>query len=333
MEVIKVENLYKSYVYYEKQKGVVGSLKNIFRRKMLTKEAVNNISFSVERGDFVGFIGLNGAGKTTTLKMLSGILKPSSGSIKVEGFIPFDKKPELLRQIAMVMGNKSQLWWDIPSMDSFELNRQIFEVDKKKYKEVLDDLVETLNVKHLLKIQVRRLSLGERMKMELISALIHSPSILFLDEPTIGLDIISQYNIRKFLRYYNEKYKTTIILTSHNFGDIEHLCDRLLLIDQGRIIDDKKFDEFVKQYSNRKVLTIKLTEGTNDILSKIKRYNYDKLYEGINELKISVNEEEIISLTNDLTSNYFSDLKDISIENLDIEEIVREIYSGGKKEG
>jgi ABC-type uncharacterized transport system, ATPase component len=327
MEIISVKDLCKSYTYYEKQKGVSGSLKNMFKRKMLTKDAVNNISFSIERGEFIGFIGLNGAGKTTTLKMLSGILKPTSGNIDINGFYPFDKKTEYLRQISMVMGNKSQLWWDIPAIDSLELNRQIFEVDKKKFNQVLDDLVETLNVRHLLNIQVRRLSLGERMKMELICALIHSPSVLFLDEPTIGLDILSQHNIREFLGAYNKKYKTTIILTSHNFDDIKQLCDRLLIIDKGKIICDEAYDSFVREYSDRKVLTIKFNNRACDVLNLIKNYHYDILDESINQLKLSVNEKEIINITSDLTSNYFSDLQDISIENLEIQEIIREIYT------
>lgn len=327
MDVITMKNVSKVYKYYEKEKGIRGSIRNIFKKKYLYKQAVKNVNFSIKKGSFVGFVGLNGAGKTTTLKMLSGILKPTEGKIDVLGYNPFDKKHDLLRQISMVMGNKSQLWWDIPAIDTFELNRQIFDIKKEKYEMVLNELTEALNVRHLLNIQVRRLSLGERMKMELISALIHSPSVVFLDEPTIGLDIISQHNIRKFLKKYNEKYKTTIILTSHNLDDIEYLCDRLVIIDKGQIIFDNPFDEFLSQYSNRKILSIKLAENSQDIIDRIKGYNYDVLEEKQDELKISVNQQEIISLTNDLTTNYFNRIKDINIENMELQEIIREIYT------
>lgn len=220
MSVIKVDNLSKVYQIYQKQEGLKGSISNIFHRKTIDKTAVHSLNFEIEKGDVVVFVGLNGAGKTTTLKMLSGILKPTSKKVEVLGYNPFHKKREFLKQITMVMESKTQLWWDLPAVESFELNRKIYDVDKTSYKQLLDELVEKLHVEQQLHVQVRKLSLGERMKMELIAALIHSPSVLFLDEPTIGLDILSQETIRTFLKEYNEKFQTTIMLTSHNFDDI-----------------------------------------------------------------------------------------------------------------
>lgn len=329
MEAIKVNNLSKSYVYYEKEKGVAGSIKNIFNRKTLCKDAVKNLNISIKQGEIVVFIGLNGAGKTTTLKMLSGVLKPTSGSAEVIGFNPFDKNAEFLKRITMVMGNKSQLWWDIPAVETFELNKEIYEVDDKTYNQLLNKLTDDLNVKHLLNIQVRRLSLGERMKMELISALIHSPSVMFLDEPTIGLDVLSQHNIREFLKEYNKNYNTTIILTSHNFDDIVYLCDRLLIIDKGEIICDSPFSAFLERYSNNKILTIKFNDDiSNKFIKEFERYNTIRIIkQNVDELKISIHNDEVIKVTNDITKNYFNVLKDINIENLDITEVIKNIYA------
>lgn len=327
MEIIKVENLSKTYIYYKKEKGLRGSFKNLCNRTQLYKEAVKDLNFSIEQGSIIGLIGLNGAGKTTTLKMLAGILKPTCGNISILGYNPFQKKHEFLKQISMVMGNKGQLWWDIPAIDTFELNREIFEVDKKKYDLVIDELTQVLNVKHLLNVQVRRLSLGERMKMELISALIHSPSVLFLDEPTIGLDIISQQNVRQFLKYLNCNYKTTIILTSHNFDDIVSLCDRLLIIDNGIIICDNSFEDFLNKYSTKKILTIKLLKGTSQFFNYIKKNNIEILDEKIDEIKISIDNREVMKITNEIMNSFFSILRDISIEDVDIKEIIRDIYS------
>jgi len=326
MKVIHTENLSKIYEYYEKDIGIKGSLRNLFKKKRLYKEAVKGLNIDIEEGSIVGFIGLNGAGKTTTLKMMTGILKPSCGNISVLGYTPFDKKNDYLKKITMVMGNKSQLWWDIPAIETFEMNREIYEVDKKQYKELLEFLTNTLNVEHLLNIQVRRLSLGERMKMELISSLLHFPLVMFLDEPTIGLDILSQYSIRDFLKAFNNKYNTTIILTSHNFDDIVHLCDRLLIIDKGEIICDSSFKEFLKLYSTKKILTIKFSKKINNLINELNDNNIEILEEKADEIKISVNEKEIIRITNKLTNNYFDFLKDINIENLDIKEIIKSIY-------
>ncbi|MCI8693336.1 MAG: ATP-binding cassette domain-containing protein [Lachnospiraceae bacterium] len=255
--MITVEHLRKEFTYYKKMTGIRGSLHNLFHREALTKEAVRDISFSVEKGEMIGFLGPNGAGKTTTLKMLSGILYPTGGRIEVDGFIPWERKDEFKRRISIVMGQKNQLWWDLPASDSFYLNKCIFGVDDGAYRDIVTELSEMLEVKELLNVQVRRLSLGERMKMEILAALIHRPDILFLDEPTIGLDILSQKKIREFLKICNEQWKTTVIITSHYMADIEALCDRTVIINQGQLVYDGKLGEVNQLLGKRKLLTVK----------------------------------------------------------------------------
>jgi len=238
MSLITVSNLSKTFSYYEKESGIRGSAANLFRRKRVFKEAVKGVSFSIEKGEILGFLGPNGAGKTTTLKMLSGILYPSNGTAKVAEYVPWERKNAYKRMFAFIAGQKSQLWPDLPATESFRLNRYIYEVGESDFNTRVGRLIELFGVGDLLKVQARRLSLGERMKMELIASLIHAPQILFLDEPTIGLDIISQQNIRELLRTYAIENATTIILTSHYMRDIEELCKRVIIINHGEKIYD-----------------------------------------------------------------------------------------------
>lgn len=261
--MIAVEHLRKEFTYYKKMTGIKGSLHNIFHRESLTKEAVRDISFTVERGEMIGFLGPNGAGKTTTLKMLSGILYPTAGKIDVDGFIPWERKNEFKRRISIVMGQKNQLWWDLPASDSFYLNKCIFGIDDGTYRDIVTELSELLDVKELLNVQVRRLSLGERMKMEILAALLHRPDILFLDEPTIGLDILSQKKIREFLKIYNEQWKTTVIITSHYMADIEALCDRTVIINQGQLVYDGKLGNINQLLGKRKLLSLKTSASVD----------------------------------------------------------------------
>lgn len=255
--MIQVEHLTRNFEYYTKATGLKGSVKNLFHREKLIKEAVKDVSFCVEKGEIIGLLGPNGAGKTTTLKMLSGILFPSSGSARVDGFIPWERKDEFKRKFSIVMGQKNQLWWDLPACDSFYLNKCIFDISDGEYRRTISELSELLDVKDLLNVQVRRLSLGERMKMEILAALIHHPEILFLDEPTIGLDLISQQKIREFLRFYREEHHTTIILTSHYMKDIEELCPRTVIINHGQVVYDGGLLEMNRVMGDKKRLTIK----------------------------------------------------------------------------
>jgi len=258
--VIDVGNLSKSFDYYRKELGLKSSLKNLFHREKLSKEAVRSISFQIDEGEMVGFLGPNGAGKTTTLKMLSGILHPTGGGASVLGYTPWERKKAFKMQFAIVMGQKAQLWWDLPANESLYLNKCIYEVVDRAYQATLAELTELLDVKDLLNVQVRRLALGERMKMELIAALIHKPRLIFLDEPTIGLDIISQKKIREFLKYYNQQKKATVVLTSHYMQDVEDLCRRTIIINQGRIVYDGDLLKVNDTFSQSKIIKLQLSE-------------------------------------------------------------------------
>jgi len=257
--IIQVKNLSKAFEYYKKELGLKNSLKNLFFRQTLTKDAVRGISFDVEEGEMVGFLGPNGAGKTTTLKMLSGILHPTSGQANILGFTPWERKKAFKMQFAIVMGQKNQLWWDLPANESLYLNKCIYEIDDRVYQSTLAELTELLDVKELLSVQVRRLSLGERMKMELIAALIHKPKLIFLDEPTIGLDIVSQKRIREFFKYYNQQKKATIILTSHYMADVEDLCKRTIIINQGRAVFDGDLNRVNELFAQSKIVKLQLS--------------------------------------------------------------------------
>lgn len=258
--IISVNDLTKHFDYHVKEDGVKGSIKNFFHRKKLVKESVKGISFEIQEGEFIGFLGPNGAGKTTTLKMLSGILFPTSGQASVLGYVPWQRKNEFKKQFSIIMGQKNQLWWDLPAKESLYLNKCIYEIEDCEYKRTVATLAELLDVAHIMDIQVRRLSLGERMKLEIIAALLHNPKVVFLDEPTIGLDLISQKNIRNFLHYYNQQYKTTILLTSHYMKDVEDLCSRTIVINQGSIVYDGAKEGMNCLNNDKKIITMQLNK-------------------------------------------------------------------------
>src|SRR3990167_7801823 len=253
---IKVQNLSKHFKVHQKEEGLKGSFKALFKRQYNTIKAVDDISFEIEQGELIGFIGPNGAGKTTTLKTLSGLLYPTNGTVEVLGFTPNERKHEFLKQISLVMGQKNQLFWDLPAIETFNLNKEIYEVPTDRYKKVRDELIEMLDVGEIIHQQVRKLSLGQRMKCELIASLIHTPKVLFLDEPTIGLDVVVQKRLREFIKDYNKKYNSTIILTSHYMGDVQELCKRVVIIDKGKIGFDGKLDDLVKQYAKNKTISL-----------------------------------------------------------------------------
>jgi len=240
--MIEVQNLTRVFRTYKKQPGFWGGVRGLFKREFEELAAAKDISFSISEGEFVGFLGPNGAGKTTTLKMLSGLIYPTSGTSRVGGFDPAKRESAYRRIFALVLGQKNQLWWDLPAIESFNLLRAIYALPQAQYQETLDELVDLLDVRAKLNVMVRELSLGERMKMELIAALLHRPRVLFLDEPTIGLDVISQKSVRNFLREYNRRNKVTILLTSHYMADISELCDRVIVIHHGRKIYDGALD-------------------------------------------------------------------------------------------
>lgn len=323
MSVVKVKNLKKYYRVHKKEPGLVGSIKSFFSRKYQDVKAVDSISFEIDEGELIGFIGPNGAGKTTTLKCLSGLLYPTSGKVSVLGFDPWERKPEFLKQIALVMGQKNQLWWDLPPIETFILNKEIYEIPDAKYAKTLDELVKLLEVEDILKIQTRKLSLGQRMKCELIAALLHSPQVLFLDEPTIGLDVVMQKKMRDFIKEYNRRFKATIILTSHYMGDIQELCKRVIIIDKGRIVFDGQLNEIVKRYADHKRISVILAKEIDpkkiEGIGKLKEFDYPKLVISVKRKQASIAAAQVLDKF---------PVVDLNIEEPVIEDIIRELFTG-----
>jgi len=323
--VIQIKNLKRHFKVYKKQPGLVGSIKSLFKRKYETVKAVDNISFEIKQGEVVGFIGQNGAGKTTTLKVLSGLLYPTAGEISVLGFNPWDRKPEFQKQFALVMGQKNQLWWDLPAMETFLLNKAIYEIPDQQFNRTLNKLVDLLQVRNILNIQVRKLSLGQRMKCELIAALLHNPKVLFLDEPTIGLDVVMQKNLRDFIKAYNQEFKATIILTSHYMDDVKELCDRAIIIDQGKLIFDGKLKKIIDKYARNKILSLVFSEEVSE--QKLKKFGQIKNFnqgESKYTATLLVNRKKTTQVASKLLKEL--PVEDLNIEEPPIEAIIREVF-------
>lgn len=308
-KMIEVKNVKKYYKIAEREKGIIASLKHLFSRKYEVKKAVDDISFSIKEGEIVGFIGPNGAGKSTTIKILSGILYPDAGEVVIDGFIPYKQRKEYVKNIGVVFGQKTQLNWDLPLIESFELLKYIYKIPEEKYQENLKKFTELLDMQEFINQPVRQLSLGQRMRGDIVAALLHSPKIVFFDEPTIGLDVVAKEKIRNFIRYMNETEKTTMIFTTHDMQDIEKVCSRLIIIDKGTKIYDGGVEEIKNKYISSKNIQMLLEDGTKE------NYAFD-----INEVPMNVVMEELFSR--------FS-IKDISIQEPEIDEIIRDIYEGG----
>ncbi|MBI4812126.1 ABC transporter ATP-binding protein [Candidatus Falkowbacteria bacterium] len=324
MPIIEVKNLSKTYEYYKKQPGLWASVKGLFKREKFFTEAVKNINFNIEEGELVGFLGPNGAGKTTTLKMLSGILYPSAGEARVLGYLPHKRQKDYQKQFALVMGQKNQLWWDLPAMESFILNKEIYEVSDKDFNENLDELVELLGIKDILDVQVRKLSLGQRMKCELVAALLHKPKVLFLDEPTIGLDVVAQKNIRDFIKKYNREKKTTILLTSHYMEDIEELCKRVIIIDRGQIIYDGDLSDLIKQYAPYKSLTV-IFSGEGIKKEDVEKYGQiDKF--SPNSVSFKIEREKVKKAASKILNSPLP-VDDILIGEAEVDDVIRKLFN------
>jgi ABC-2 type transport system ATP-binding protein len=323
MALIEVHNLKKYYQVHQKEPGLAGSVRSLFSRKYYDVKAVDGVSFEIGEGELVGFIGPNGAGKTTTLKVLSGLLYPTSGKVSVLGFTPWERKPAFQKKFSLVMGQKNQLWWDLPAMESFILNKEIYEVPDAQFKTTLDELVDLLEVKDILKVQVRKLSLGQRMKMELIAALIHSPKILFLDEPTIGLDVVMQKKMRDFIREYNRRFHATILLTSHYMDDVKELCERVVVIDKGQLLFDGKLDEIIKKFANHKTLSVVFSKKVSPEklaeIGHIREFDFPKAVLSVDRASASFAAAELLQ-------NF--PVADLNIEEPPIEDIIREVFTG-----
>jgi ABC-2 type transport system ATP-binding protein len=324
MPAIEVSKLTKTFRTYKKQPGFSGALKGLFRRKYEQTVAVNEVSFKIEPGELVGFLGPNGAGKTTTLKMLSGLLYPTGGSAKVLGHTPWERHDDYRRQFALVLGQKNQLWWDLPARESLELNAKIYGIPKDRFEKTVGEMTELLGVKEKLNVSVRELSLGERMKMELIASLLHQPKILFLDEPTIGLDVTSQKTVRDFIRRHNATQKTTILLTSHYMADIQELCERVIIIDHGKLFFDGKLSEIVDRFADFKLVTIQCARTDEFPPDKLARYG-EVLEQAAGEIKFKVKRDRVIPTCKALLDDL--PVTDIDIQEVPIEDVIRQIFA------
>ena len=319
---ISVSHLSKFYEVHQKEPGFLGSLRAFFRRRYQTVRAVDDISFEIGEGEVVGFLGPNGAGKTTTLKVLSGLLYPTSGDITVCGFRSFDRQNEFLRQITLVMGQKNQLIWDLPALESFEVNRAIYEIPRGDYQAVLKELTDLLELEPVLGKQVRKLSLGERMKCELAAALLHRPRVLFLDEPTIGLDVTMQARVREFLAEYNRRHGATILLTSHYMADVVALCKRIFVIDRGHLVYDGELDALVERVSPFKYVRI-VTQRPLDAAS-LARFGQVRSVDSF-EATLIVPRDRTSAVAAQLFQSF--PIEDVTIEDPDVEEIIGRIFT------
>lgn len=329
--VIDVQNLKKHFQVFDKPPGLWGSIQSLWHRQYRTVKAVDDISFQIEAGEIVGFIGQNGAGKTTTLKVLSGLLYPTSGQVSVLGFDPWQRKKEFQKQFALVMGQKNQLWWDLPAMETFSLNQAIYEIPDAQFKKNLTTLIDLLNVSDVVNVQVRKLSLGQRMKCELIAALLHQPKVLFLDEPTIGLDVLMQKTLRDFVLAYNREFGSTIILTSHYMGDVKELCKRAIVIDRGKLVFDGQLQQIVEKYARNKILSLifskPVTKSELHKFGKVKEYAQDgSAYSATLLVDRKIATKTAAAVLSALP------VQDLTIEEPPIDAIIREVFQAQNRD-
>ena len=324
MPIIEVQGLTKAYRTYKKQPGFKGAVRGLFHREYEQTLAAKEVTFQVEEGELVGFLGPNGAGKTTTLKMLAGLLYPTSGTARVLGYIPWERDDGYRRQFALLLGQKNQLWWDLPARESLELNSKIYGIETAVFERTVAEMTELLNVKDKLNVMVRELSLGERMKMELIAALLHQPKVLFLDEPTIGLDVVSQKTVREFLRHHNATRKTTILLTSHYMADIQELCQRVIIIDHGTIFFDGKLSEIIDRFADFKLITIQCEGAANCPAENLAKYG-EVMEQTAVSIKLKVKRDRVIPVCKALLDEL--PVSDIDIQEVPIEDIIRQIFA------
>jgi len=324
--IIKAINLTKEFVVNKKESGIKGAIKNLFVTDKSIKKAVDDISFDVYKGEIVGFIGPNGAGKSTTIKMMCGILNPTSGKVLINGLSPVKSRQTIVKDLGVVFGQRSQLYWDLRLGESFELLKRIYQVDDDKYKKNIDQLDKILGINEIINTPVRQLSLGQRMRGDLAAAMLHSPSILFFDEPTIGLDVEVKYSIRKFIKEINKNYQTTVILTTHDLDDVQALCERIIIINNGKIISDSSLDELINKTSPYRLLIVDLY--TDDINIEHPKAEVVKIEAQRVTLKFRKNDISAADLISDISKQY--SIRDLSLVETDIDDIIRKIYSEQK---
>lgn len=322
MAIIEIQALAKSYQVYQKKEGLRASVVGLFRRNYRNVEAVRGIDLTIQQGEFVAFLGPNGAGKTTTLKLLSGVITPTSGTARVMGHLPWRRENAYRRRFALVMGQKNQLWWDLPAAESFRLHQQIYRIQPQQFERTRDGLAKMLDVAHLLSQPVRELSLGERMKMELIAALLHSPEVLFLDEPTIGLDVIAQHTIQSFLHEYQQRRNVTILLTSHYMKDVLALCRRVVIIALGQIIYDGSLEGIIDRFGGDKIISLQLSDGR--IPPDLDRYG-EVISRDPPRAKLRVERSLVPQVLRSILANH--PVQDVSVEDPPLEEVIAEMFT------
>lgn len=327
--MIQVENLTKSFVVHRKEPGLKGSLRSLVKRDWIEKHALKGVSFKAEAGEIVGLVGANGAGKTTLVKALAGIIHPTSGSAQVLGFTPWERNNAFRSQIALIMGQKAQLWWDLPAADCFLLLREIYRIPRRQFEQTLEFLTVALDVRDQLKIQIRRLSLGERMKVELIAALLHQPKVVYLDEPTIGLDLTAQRSIRSFLLQYREEHQPAMLLTSHYMEDIERLCKRIVIIREGEFIYDGSLSKITKDYATHKIITAQLGPGKRERSPEFPKSLGELVSEVEEVAKFKIRKEKIPEAARLILERW--PVIDLTIEEEEIGTIIEAIMKSEKK--
>ena len=325
MIAVDVRNLKKTYRVYRKREGVLASIRGLFRREYHSVHAVAGVSFRIDQGEMVAFLGPNGAGKTTTLKLLSGLIYPTGGEASVLGFVPWKREIAYRRRFALVMGQKNQLWWDLPAQESFSLHKEIYRIDPADFDRRLDELTSLLEVKKLVGQPVRELSLGERMRMELIAALLHRPDLLLLDEPTIGLDVVSQRKVQDFLKYYQAEQKLTVLLTSHYMKDVQALCRRAIIINEGEIKHDGALAQIVDRFSTYKVIELLFAGETRP--TDLARFG-EVFDENFPRAKIRVPRHQVPEILSALLSRYA--LEDVGVHDRPLEEAIAEMFTTTK---
>ena len=321
--VIEVEGLAKEYRVYDKPEGLWASVRGLFHRESRTIAALRGVDLQVRRGEFLAMLGPNGAGKTTFLKLLSGIITPTRGTARVLGHVPWERTDDFRRRFALVMGQKNQLWWDLPAAESFRLHQEIYRIEPARFTRIRDELVEMLDVGRLLGQPVRELSLGERMKLELVAALLHEPEVLFLDEPTIGLDVVAQHTIHEFLRSVQRQRAVTVILTTHYMKDVAALCERVVVVTRGSILYDGSLEQIVDRFTTHKVVTLDFESAPP--LAQIERFGFPCEVRGP-RVTLRIDRTRIAAVLPQLLAD--RQVRDVSVEDVPLEEIVASLFRG-----